>query len=113
MGQNKRYPELLEHEIAKVGAAMDRRLRPVGLSEAELRISGPRQDARQPIPVVAWIPHQVLWTEAQRVEAEAIAWTSDAVLLRWTSSHSAHPHHTWVWASAVTRLDADAGSTGR
>lgn len=106
MGQNKRYPELLEGEIAKVGAAMDRRLRPVGLTEDELRSSGPRQDAREPIPVSAWIPHQVLWTEPQHVEAEAIAWTSDAVLLRWISPHSVHPHHTWVWASAVTRRDA-------
>lgn len=106
MGQNNRYPELLEHEITKVGAAMDRRLHPVSLSEDELRSSGPRQDAREPIPVSAWIPHQVLWTEPQRVEAEAIAWTSDAVLLRWTPTYSSHPHHTWVWASAVVRREA-------
>lgn len=103
MGQNKRYPELLEADIARAGAKIDRQMRPVGLTELELQGSGQRQDAREPIPVTAWVPHQVLWTEPQHVEAEAIAWTRDAVLVRWRSRYSAHPHHTWVWASAVTR----------
>lgn len=106
MGQNKRYPELLEGDIARASDKIDRQARPVGLSEPELSSSGMRQDAREPILVTAWIPHQVLWTEPQLVEAEAIAWTRDAVLVRWRSHYSVHPHHTWVWASAVTRRDA-------
>ncbi|WP_167497459.1 hypothetical protein [Microbacterium maritypicum] len=47
----------------------------------------------------------MLWTEPLLVEAEAIAWTRSAVLVRWVSQYSVHPHHTWVWASAVTRRD--------
>lgn len=105
MGENKRYPELLEADIARASAKIDRQTRPIGLSEAELQSSGPRQDAREPIPVKAWIPHQVLLTEPQLVEAEAIAWTRDAVLVRWRSHYSVHPHHTWVWAGAVTRAE--------
>lgn len=105
MGQNKRYPHLLEGDIARASDKIDRQTRPVGLTEPELQSSGMRQDAREPIPVTAWIPHQVLWTEPQLVEAEAVAWTRDAVLVRWRSHYSVHPHHTWVWASAVTRRD--------
>jgi len=105
MGQNKRYPHLLEADIARAGAKIDRQLRPVDLSEPELQSTGQRQDARTPIPVTAWIPHQVLWTEPLLVEAEAIAWTRSAVLVRWVSHYSVHPHHTWVWASAVSRRD--------
>lgn len=65
MGQNKRYPELLEGDIARASDKIDRQTRPVGLSEPELKSSGMRRDAREPIPVTAWIPHQVLWTEPQ------------------------------------------------
>lgn len=106
MGQNKRYPGLLEADIERAAVAMERRPSPIALSEAELRSSGRRQEAREPIPVRAWIPHRVVYDEPQLVEAEAIAWTTTAVLVRWRSEHSAHPRHTWVWASAVTRRGA-------
>lgn len=103
MGQNKRYPSILEGEIARVGESMSRRPDPFGLTEAELQSTGPRQDARTPLPVRAWIPHQVVYVEPQLIEAEAIAWTRGAVLLRWTVPGRSFEHHTWVWASAVTR----------
>lgn len=106
MGQNKRYPRALEADIARTGEQMERRPRPYGLSEAELQSSGRRRDAREPIPVTAWIPHRVMYEEPQLVEAEAIAWTDDGVLVRWTADYSMHPIHTWVWASAVNRRDA-------
>lgn len=105
MGQNKRYPELLEGDIARVEAAMERRPQPIGLSETEIRSGGRRQDAREPVHVAVWIPHQVTYSDPQLVEGEAIAWTRTAVLVRWKTPYSVHPHHTWVWASAVTKRD--------
>ena len=107
MGQNKRVPELLEANIEHVEHAIERRPEPVSLTIEEVRTGGIRQDAREPIPVAAWIPHRVNYSEPQLVQAEAIAWTRTAVLLRWKAPHSSHARHTWVWANAVTRLRSE------
>lgn len=106
MVQNKRHPELLEGNIARVEATMERQPQPIGLSEAEIRSGGMRQDAREPVPVAAWIPHRVCYSDPQLIQAEAIAWTRTAVLVRWKTPQSVHPRHTWVWASAVTKRES-------
>ena len=56
----------------------------------------------QPVPVSAWVPHRVVYDEAQLVDAEAIAWTRGAVI-RWTPPNSSLPAHVWVYAAAVKR----------
>lgn len=73
VGQNKRYAELLEEDFARASDKIDHQVRAVGLSEPELKGSSMRQQAREPVPVAARVPRQVLWTEPQLVEAEAIA----------------------------------------
>lgn len=98
---------LLAEELSEVNRRVRWRSSPVGLSDDELRASGRRQDAAAPIPVTAWIPHQVVVSEPQFVRAVAIAWTQDAVLVRWSPPETQVVHHTWVWASAVNRI-ADA-----
>jgi hypothetical protein len=55
------------------------------------------------VPVTAWVSHRVLYDEAQLIDAEAIAWTEGAVLIRWTPAHTIHPSHLWVYAAAVRR----------
>jgi hypothetical protein len=54
------------------------------------------------VPVSAWVPHRVVYDEAQLVDAEAIAWTRGAVI-RWTPPNSSLPAHVWVYAAAVKR----------
>ncbi|MBS1673128.1 MAG: hypothetical protein JSS74_04105 [Actinobacteria bacterium] len=95
---------LLAQELTDVNRRLRWVAHPVGLSDDELRGSGRRQDAVTPVPVSAWIPHQVLVSDPQLVQAVAIAWTRDAVLVRWSPPGSPVVHHTWVWASAVTRV---------
>lgn len=95
---------LLAEDLDKVNRRLRWVSQPVGLSDDELRSSGRRQDAAAPVPVAAWIPHQVLVSEPQLVQAVAIAWTRDAVLVRWSPPGSPVVNHTWVWASAVTRV---------
>lgn len=94
---------MLEGEIARVGDSLRRRPQPYGLSEAELQHSGIRRDAPAPIPVTAWIPHQVHYEDPQLVDGEVIAWTDHATLVRWTPREGVGPHHTWIYADAVTR----------
>lgn len=95
---------LLAKDLTEMNRRLSRVAHPVGLSDDELHASGRRQDAATPIPVTAWIPHQVVVSEPQLVRAVAIAWTQDAVLVRWSPPASPVVHHTWVWASAVNRI---------
>ena len=95
---------LLAEELTEANRRLRWRADPVGLSDDELRGTGRRQDAATPVPVTAWIPHQVIVSDPRRVDAVAIAWTRDAVLVRWSPPGSQVVHHTWVWASAVTRV---------
>jgi hypothetical protein len=95
----------LSDEAAKVGEAIDHRAQHYGLTRAELEASGRRRDAREPIPVDAWIPHRVVYEDPQRVPGVVVAWTDRAVLVRWRSLHGAAVWETWVRADAVERRD--------
>ncbi len=50
-----------------------------------------------PRPVRAWVHFGPV---AVKVDAEAVAWTSRAVAIRWTMP-SGVEHKAWVWLSAV------------
>jgi len=113
VGQNRRYHDTAR-DLEKWSARQERQPQPVGLTEAGVRASGRRQDARSPIPVTAWVQHQTHYTEALRVEAEAIAWTPNAVLLRWSPTGSPqHTQHAWVYAAAVERRDVRGPRDGK
>lgn len=102
MGQNRRY-QLVERDVERAGQAATRTPRPISLTIDEVAATGVRRDATTPVPVVAQVLHQVAYVESRQIEAEAIAWTNKAVLLRWTEPGAAFPTHAWVYAAAVTR----------
>lgn len=102
MGQNRRY-QVVEHDVERAGRTADRAARPVSLTIEQVSATGRRVDAPAPVPVTAWVPHQVAFVEAQPIASEAIAWTARAVLVRWTPRGTVHPVHVWVWANAVER----------
>lgn len=100
MGQNKRY-QLVERDVERAGKMAERAPKPVSLTMDEVAGTGRRVDATVAVPVTAWVPHQVAYVEAQPIEAEAVAWTQRAVLVRWTPPGASYPTHAWLWASAV------------
>jgi hypothetical protein len=102
MGQVKRY-DLIGPNLEHAANLEARRPRPIGLTVEQVESTGRRQEAREPVPVTAWVPHRVVYDDPQLIEAEAIAWTAGAVLLRWTPPHSTQPCHAWVYAAAVRR----------
>lgn len=89
-------PEIDRHEQAET-----RRPKPIGLTYPEVRATGRREDASTPIPVSAMVPHQIAYVELQRIEGHAVAWTRDAVMVRYAVG--GRDSHVWVWASAVNR----------
>lgn len=60
---------------------------------------GPVVDVAPPAPVRAWIRTRA--GRDRRIEARAIAASSDAVLIEWGSGQAATA--TWVWRAAVKR----------
>jgi len=102
VGQNRRY-DLVGRDLERADLARAERGTPLGLSIYEVRATGRCRDAREPIPVVAWLQFQIARVEARHTDAAAIAWTDAAVLVRWVSPHTGHDHYAWVHAGAVTR----------
>lgn len=102
MGQVKRY-DLIGPNLEHAANLEARRPTPIGLTVGQVESTGRRQDAREPVPVTAWVPHRVVYDDPQLVEAEAIAWTDGAVLIRWVAEGSTQPSHAWVYAAAVRR----------
>ncbi|WP_162564419.1 MULTISPECIES: hypothetical protein [Microbacterium] len=90
MGQVKRY-DLISANLEHAAQRDARRGAPIGLSVEQVADTGRRQDAREAVPVSAWMPHRVVYDEARLVDAEAIAWTEGAVLIRWTPPNSSQP----------------------
>lgn len=101
MGQNRRYP--VERDVERAGQAAEHAPRPVSLTIDQVAGTGGRVDAAGPVAVTAWAPHQVAYTEALPIEAEVIAWTRRAALMRWTPPGATCPSHAWLWTDAVTR----------
>jgi len=72
--------------------------RPRGLHPRQY--GSPQTEPDQPIPVRAWI--LLVDGREREIDAEAIAWTTRAVHIRFLDHHQ-RPEDTWVWAGAVTR----------
>lgn len=103
MGQNRRY-DVIGRDIERGDRERDKRGTVIGLSTDEVRATGRRREAREPIPVTAHVQFQIAHVEPREVEAVAIAWTGSAVLVRW-SGPAGHQHHAWIYAAAVRRRD--------
>ncbi|WP_341998904.1 hypothetical protein MRBLWH7_000532 [Microbacterium sp. LWH7-1.2] len=101
MGQNRRY-DLVGRDIEGADRLRERTGSPIGLSIDEVRATGQRRDAREPIPVTARLQFQVALVEPREVDAVVIAWTDTAVLVRWCTPNG-HEHHAWIYAGAVRR----------
>lgn len=101
MGQ-RRY-DLIGPNLEHAANLEARRPKPIGLTVDQVQSTGRRQEAREPVPVTAWVSHRVVYDEVKLVDAEAIAWTEAAVLIRWTPAHTTIPSHLWVYAAAVQR----------
>lgn len=71
---------------------------PLSLTPDELELATePLTKTPVPRPVRAWVRFGPV---AIKVDAEAVAWTSRAVAIRWTMPSGAE-HRAWVWSSAV------------
>ena len=102
MGGNRRY-DLISQNLDRAAQEWARRPTVIGLTDEQVRASGRRTDSAEPVPVAAWVPHQIAYTEQLLIRGQVIAWTRDAVLLRYVGSDG-RESHVWVWASAVQRL---------
>jgi len=111
VGQNRRY-DLVGRDIERADRVRAERGTPVGLSIDEVGATGPRRDARVPIPVTAQLQFLVAHVQPREVEAVAMAWTDAAVLVRWTDEDRLD-HHAWVYAGAVTRRAMPRGEVVR
>ncbi|GAA1955287.1 hypothetical protein GCM10009717_21580 [Agromyces allii] len=101
MTQNRRYDSRLDENLARAERLDASRGTPVPLSPEELRTTGRRVEAREPVSVEAWIRHRVVYEEPRLIQGVAVAWTTGAVLIRWSADGV--ERFTWVWASAVRR----------
>jgi hypothetical protein len=97
MGTSKRYVDHFDHLTER---RVKMRGEPQTLSAAELD-SDREPVTRTPValPVWAWVRYP---EGSIRVDAEAVAWTSRAVAVRWPTPDG-QTHRAWVWASAVER----------
>ncbi|MDE2100818.1 MAG: hypothetical protein KGL39_26465 [Patescibacteria group bacterium] len=95
MGVNRRYGDHGMH--ARILEAISRGEQPQTLSPDEIQLEHePLTRAPHAKPVRAWVRYG---TVAIEVDAEAVAWTSRAVAIRWQAADSTH--RAWVWAGAV------------
>lgn len=67
MGQNRRY-DLIGRDIERGDRERDKRGTVIGLSIDEVRATGRRREAREPIPVTAHVQFQIAHVEPREVE---------------------------------------------
>lgn len=96
MGQNRRH-DMISSDIDRCTQRWEQRPSPIGLLHEQVQASGRRQDASEPVPIRAWVPHHVSYTEQLAVDGVALAWTSNAVLIQFT--RDGVERTVWVWAS--------------
>jgi hypothetical protein len=98
VGQNRRYANRVANDIdSRIVEVVARDLTPATLTAAELALDV-EPLTRSPIarPVRVWIHYGA---QAVQVDAEAVAWTTRAVAVRWRVGDQVH--RAWVWAGAV------------
>ena len=94
MGTNSRHGSDLSQ--AAVNDAITRP-RPISLTRAE--IGDAVTEAREPVDVESWVRYP---ETTVRVRGQAVAWTSKAVCVEFTT-HSGATLRVWVYANAVER----------
>ena len=103
MGTNRRYPDLPDERRDTIALESAKRGSPVSLTTSEVRATGRRTEPPAPIPVLANVRYRVIYEEPRLVQAEAIAWTRGAVLIRYAEPEAHGDRYVWVYASAVRR----------
>jgi hypothetical protein len=98
VGVNRRYGD---HGMdSRILEAVSRGEVPLTLTEQELQLDRePLTRAPVAKPVRAWVRYGSTPIE---VDAEAVAWTSRAVAIRWMNGEALD--RAWVWAGAVRDL---------
>lgn len=103
MGGNRRYPDLADENRDRIALERAKRGTPVSLTTTEIRSTGPRKDAPDPVPVIATVRYRVSFEEPRTVEGEAIAWSHGAVLVKYQEPNGDGDQYVWVYANAVRR----------
>lgn len=96
---NKRYADAIDRRMnARISEREAAGHPPLSLTPEELELATERL-TRTPVPrpVRAWVRFGPV---AMKVDAEAVAWTTRAVAIRWKMPSGAE-HRAWVWSSAV------------
>lgn len=103
MGTNRRYAEQIDRRMdARILERLARDGELQTLTDAELELDTlPLTRDPKPRKVFAWVH---FGSSATRVEADAVMWTPRAVAIQFVVAGK--QLRTWVWASAVERLDA-------
>jgi hypothetical protein len=103
VGSNRRYPDLADENRDRIALEQARLGTPISLTTREIRSTGPRTDAPQPVPVLAVVRYRVSFEEPRTVEGEAIAWSHGAVLVKYQEPDGHGDRYVWVYANAVRR----------
>lgn len=102
MGGNRRYPDAADERADEIRLEQAKFGNPISLTTAEVRSTGPRAEAPEPVPVIASVRYRVIYEEPRRVEGEAVAWTRGAVLVKYPGPITRQYRFVWVYANAVT-----------
>lgn len=99
MGTSRRYPHVIDKQMdARISQRVMETGEPDTLTKAELALDRePMTRAPVPRPVRAWVRYGGVSLE---VDAEAVAWTTRVVAIRWPASGG--EHRAWVWVGAVS-----------
>ena len=103
MGTNRRYPDRADERADEIRLNQAKLGVPVSLTTAEVRSTGHRTEATEPIPVNASIRYRFAYEEPRTVEGQAMAWTPGAVLVKYRDPATNQDQFVWVYANAVTR----------
>jgi ribosomal protein S7 len=100
IGSNKRYAKQIDQQMTAHVDQMVMRGAPETLSDRELELDvQPLVKAATPVFARAWVRYGGV---AVHIDVEAVAWTPQAVAIRWLSPDG-QQHRAWVWVSAVKR----------
>lgn len=96
MGSTRNTPASVDRGIDRM---MMRDHPPQTLTPAELDLEHePLTKPPQPLPCSAWVRYG---SDVIRIDGTAVAWTSKAVAVKWTTPDGAE-QRAWLWAPAVT-----------
>lgn len=103
MGTNRRYPDRAGERADEIRLEQAKLGVPGSLTTAEVRRTGHRTEAREPIPVSASVRYRFVYEEPRMVEGQAMAWTRSTVLVKYPDPVTNQDQFVWVYANAVTR----------